>query len=177
MKKVLIVIASVLILMTSCKKDPEMVYEPSKFPTESKKNELGVFKIPITRENGTYKVLVRVNGKSSYYAFYDTGCNIPLTISSTEYIQMVKEGALDGEYVLGKGNSKLADGSTSTDKVITIKQISISDVDGKEHVIKNIHATVSPNPNAPVIFGTPLMEALGSSYEISQNEDVIIFKE
>lgn len=44
MKKALVVIASMLILMTSCKKDPKMVYEPSKFPTESKKMNLEFLK-------------------------------------------------------------------------------------------------------------------------------------
>lgn len=177
MKKALVVIASMLILMTSCKKDPKMVYEPSKFPTESKKNELGVFKIHVKRQSGAIYVHVKINDAVSFDFAYDTGCSLLLSLSITEATQLAKSGALVVDDVVGEIETGLADGSLSKEAVVRIKQISLMDLDGKEHILNNIAAVVSPNEQAPLLFGLPLMEALGSSYEISQNEDVIIFKE
>ncbi len=175
MKKVLVVIASMLIFMTSCKKNPEMVYEPSKFPT--KKTELGVFKIPIKRQNNEIYVHVKINDAVSFDFGYDTGCSLPLSLSITEASQLAKSGALVVDDVVGPIETGLADGSLSKGAVVRIKQISLMDLDGKKHTLNDIAAVVSPNKQAPIMFGLPLMEALGSSFEISQNEDVIIFKE
>lgn len=102
---------------------------------------------------------------------------MPLSLSITEAVQLYKSGALVVDDVVGAIETGLADGSLSKEAVVRIKQISLMDLDGKEHILNNIAAVVSPNEQAPLLFGLPLMEALGSSYEISQNEDVIIFKE
>ena len=58
-----------------------------------------------------------------------------------------------------------------------LKSISFVDDNGTEHTLTQIPAVIDDNVETDILIGLPVMQALGDSYEISQYDQLIYFKE
>lgn len=177
MKRLILLSASIIMLLSACEKKEELAYVPSKFPTETKVEKDYSFKIPYKKSGNSLHGIVKILS-TPLKGIFDTGCSIPIVISSLEFKQLIKNGAeisdKEGRTVV---ESQLADGSIVEDEVFTVRSVSITDTEGQEHVLKNVIMCVSSNVNSSVLFGLPLLQALGSSFEISDSESAILIRE
>lgn len=176
MKRLILLSASIILLLSACEKKEELAYVPSKFPTETKLKKDYSFKIPYEKEaDGNIYGVVKI-GKTPVRGAFDTGCGFSIHISLSEALQMKKNGMM----FIGKEekvNTVLADGTIQENTIWTVSDVSITDAEGQEHVFKNVDMVIVPNVEATVLFGLPLLQALGSSFEISDSESAILIRE
>lgn len=174
MKRLILLSASIILLLSACEKKKNWLDVPSKFPTETKVKKDYSFKIPYKKEyNGIYGIVKILN--TPLRGAFDTGCSYPISISSSKVLQMEKNGTIFvGEPQ--KVNAVLADGTIVENTICTAVSVSITDTEGQEHILKNVDMVISSNNESPVLFGLPLLQALGSSFEISDSESAILIR-
>lgn len=173
MKK-LIYISMALLMLCSCGNNK--VYRPSKFPDESSNRNFS-FAIPFQEKNGAIKVRIRLNGGPQFEGTWDSGCGVPLKISTLEANALVKAGTLSDSDYHSSIPLKVANGQINEYDVYKLKSISFTDEDGVEHTIKDVLAVIDDNVGTNILIGLPVMQALGYSHEISQYDQAIYFKE
>ena len=173
MKK-LIFLCIALLTLSSCGNNK--VYRPSKFPDEASRRSYS-FAIPYQEKNNSIIVRVRLNNGPEFEGTWDSGCSVPLKISSLEATALVKAGTLSDSDYHSKLPITVANGQTSEYRVYKLKSISFVDEDGVEHTIKDVPAVIDDNVGTDILIGLPVMQQLGYSHEISQYDQAIYFKE
>ena len=68
-------------MMLICSCGNNKVYRPSKFPDESSKHNFS-FAIPYQEKNSSIIVRIRLNGGPQFEGTWDSGCSVPLKIST-----------------------------------------------------------------------------------------------
>lgn len=170
-----IILSIALALLCSC--GNKKVYHPSQFPNElSSKREFS-FAIPYQEKDNSVKVRIRLNGGPQFEGIWDSGCSVPLKISSLEAAALVKAGTLSNNDYYSSIPVKVANGQTGEYAVYKLKSISFMDEDGAEHTVNDVPAVIDDNVGTDILIGLPVMQALGYSHEISQFDQVIYFKE
>ena len=158
MKKLIFFGLAMLMLISSC--ENKKAYRPSQFPNERNKHNFS-FAIPYSMKKNSIVVRVRLNNGPQFEGVWDSGCSLPLKISKLEAEALVKNGTLSiSDY---KSNYPVT--------------ISFVDQEGVEHMLSNIQAVIDDNVGTDILIGLPVMQALGDSYEISQYDQSIYFKE
>jgi hypothetical protein len=71
----------------------------------------------------------------------------------------------------------VANGQTSEYDVYLLKSVSFTDDKGDEHTLTDVPAVIDDNVGTDILVGLPVMQALGYAHEISQLENLIIYKE
>lgn len=120
------------------------------------------------KENGVYKIPVKVNGIDMSFIF-DTGAGL-ISISNIEASFLYKSGKLESDDIIGKGNFVDANGDISVGTIINLKEISLGD-----RKIYNIQASVVNNSKAPLLFGQSALEKFGK-VSIDYNNSTISFE-
>ena len=165
-----------LALLMLCSCGNNKVYRPSKFPDESSKRNFS-FAIPYQEKNSSIIVRIRLNGGPEFEGTWDSGCSVPLKISSLEADALVKAGTLSSSDYTDELELTVANGNKSEFSVYMLKSISFMDDKGVEHPLKDVPAVIDDNVGTDILIGLPVMQALGYSHEISQYDQAIYFKE
>ena len=165
-----------LALLMLCSCGNNKVYRPSKFPDESSKRNFS-FAIPYQEKNSSIIVRIRLNGGPQFNGVWDSGCSVPLKISSLEAASLVKDGTLSDSDYKADLPITVANGQTNEYAVYVLKNISFMDENGIEHTLSNVPAVIDDNVGTSILIGLPVMQGLGYSHEISQYDQFIYFKE
>lgn len=174
MNKIIYIIPLCLLLLSSCGNNK--VYRPSHFPIK-KEAEKYSFAIPYQQKNNSIIVRIRLNGGPQFEGIWDSGCSVPLKISSLEATQLVKAGTLSESDYRTSIPITVANGQTCEYDVYILKSISFMDQTGQEHTLANIPAVIDDNVGTGILIGLPVMQELGYSHEIVQFEQLIYFNE
>lgn len=174
MKKIIFLSIAILMALSSC--ENKKTYRPSKFPDGMNKSNFS-FAIPYSEKNNSIIVRIRLNNGPQFEGIWDSGCSVPLKISSLEAGALVKNGTLSKSDYQSSLPIKVANGQTNTYSVYMLKSVSFVDEEGTEHTLTNIPAVIDDNLGTDILIGLPVMQALGASHEISQYDQFIYFKE
>lgn len=174
MKKVFLISISMLLLFSSC--ENKKVYRPSLFPDGQGKQKYS-FAIPYEEKNSSLIVRVRLNGGPQFDGTWDSGCSVPLKITTLEAASLVKDGTLTESDYKSSVPISLANGQTNEYDVYMLKSISFMDKEGIEHTLSDVPAVIDDNMSTNILIGLPVMQALGYSHEISSYDQTIYFKE
>ncbi len=177
MKK-LIIFISAIVLLSSCgsnenKYDPYALTDVSDTTIVSSNSfEIRFKKTP----SNTKTIHVKLNDVNAYDALFDTGCS-GMVISSLELINLVKSNTLTENDYEGVVTSTIADGSQIENPVYNIKEVTVVDLNGKEHTLRDIKATVIENPGADILIGSSVIDNLAKkSYTVDLNKKLIRFQ-
>lgn len=174
MKKMIFVVMALMMLLCSC--ENKKVYRPSHFPDRQVGYNYS-FAIPYQEKNSSIVVRVRLNGGPEFEAVWDSGCSLPLKISSVEAQTLVKAGTFSASDYQTSIPVTVANGQTAEYDVYMLKSISFIDQDGVEHSLNDVPAVVDDNVGTDILIGLPVMQKLGYSNEISQFDKCIYFRE
>lgn len=115
--------------------------------------------VPFKRTNGDLaEVQVSLNGVP-FNMWWDTGASM-MSISSLEFTKMIKEGKVDKDDYAGKVSFTMADGSIEECDVYYIKEVFIKGINDKYLRIHNVKMSISDSPDAPLLIGQNVMQAL-----------------
>ncbi len=120
------------------------------------------------KENGVYKIPVKVNGVDMDFIF-DTGAGL-ISISNLEVAYLYKQGKLSESDIIGQGNFTDANGNISIGTIIKLRELSIGD-----RKIYDIEASVVNNTKAPLLFGQSALEKFGK-VSIDYNNNTVTFE-
>lgn len=124
--------------------------------------------VPMIKDGGVYKILVKVNGSDMLFIF-DTGASL-ISISNVEATYLFKQGTLTENDFIGSADFVDANGNISTGSIINLKDVTIGD-----RTIHNVKASVVNNSKAPLLLGQSAMEQFGS-FSIDYKKSEITFK-
>lgn len=118
--------------------------------------------------DATPEIQVTMNGVP-FKMLWDTGAT-GTTISQQELNQLIKDGAVSDSDVQGYGQFTVADGSTLTAPVISIRSLTIA-TDGEPFEVNNVTVAVMPNPTSSMLLGQNVMNELPkyTFNEVTQN--------
>lgn len=171
-----LIFLSLIVMTVLCSCESKKVYRPSRFPDGMSKRNFS-FAIPYEEKNLSIIVRIRLNGGPQFEGTWDSGCNVPLKISTLEASTLVKNGTLSKSDYQESIPITVANGQTIEYAVYMLKSISFMDKDGIEHTLSNIPAVIDDNVKTSILIGLPVMQKLGYSHEISQYDQFIYFKE
>ena len=121
----------------ACGNGKKKVYRPSEFPKSQEFSSYS-FAIPYSQLNNSINVRIRLNGGPQFDGIWDSGCSVPLKISSLEAAALVKSGTLSGSDYQSDLILTVANGQKLKCEVYMLKSISFVDNDGVEHSLSNI---------------------------------------
>ncbi len=174
MKKIIFMSIAALMVLCSC--ENKKTYRPSQFPVEQSAQKFS-FAIPYQEKNSSIVVRICLNSGPAFNGIWDSGCSVPLKISLLEAEALVKDGTLSkSDYQLNCPIT-VANGQIQEYAVYMLKSVSFMDEEGREHTLNNVPAVIDDNVGTNILIGLPVMQALGYSYEISQYDQLIYFKE
>lgn len=174
-KTLYIGITILMLLLFSCERS-NISYRPSQFPVAEAARNYS-FAIPYTEKNNSIMVRIRLNGGPQFEGVWDSGCSVPLKISSLEANSLVKNGTLTASDYRTECPITVANGQTNHYAVYMLKSISFADEEGVEHILTDIPAVIDDNAGTSILIGLPVMQALGGSHEISQYDSFIYYKD
>lgn len=174
MKKAIPILA--LLILSSCGQNPNRVkYNPYEISPDQTKSS--GFEIPYKPTSSNVKTIhIKLNDVEGIDAIFDTGCS-GLLISSLEAASLVKQGTLSNNDNLGQARSSIADGSVIINEQYSIREVSVTDLNGVVHTVSNVVATVVDNIDADVLVGNSVIDQLAStSYTIDLANSIIRFQ-
>ena len=128
---------------------------PSEMPSDiSYRNNETTTTIIMNKIGYVYYVPCKINGLKEDFIF-DTGAGM-ISLSSSFASQLIEAGRLSENDIVGKADSRVADGRISQVLVANIKDVEI----GGMHLY-NVKATIKEQQNAPLLFGQSAIEKLG----------------
>ena len=122
--------------------------------------------VKMKKENGVYKIPVRINGTEMDFIF-DTGAGI-ISISYLEASFLYKQGKITKDDILGREQFQDATGTISEGAIINLKEVTIGN-----QTLYNVHASVTSNVNAPLLLGQSALEKFGRITIDYQNAEII----
>lgn len=129
--------------------------------------------VPFKRcENGLAEVQVSLNG-TPFNMWWDTGASIT-SISSLEFIKLMKEGKVSEEDKIGSVKTSYADGSSGVEDVYRIKEIFIQGKDNEYLVLNDVAVSVSESIGAPLLVGQNVIGSL-PKHKFNDETEVIEF--
>lgn len=125
--------------------------------------------IPFTQDHsGIIYIDVSINRNSEKFIF-DTGAS-GITLNPSLYNKCIANGSISSTDIIQKVIVKLADGSQKVASMINLKNVAIGN-----YSLKNIHAIVMPDQNAPLLVGQTLFQEFGK-ISIDYKKDLIILE-
>ena len=122
--------------------------------------------IKMKKENGVYKIPIRINGVLMDFIF-DTGAGM-ISISDLEATFLYKQGKITKDDIIGSEKFQDATGTISEGAVINLKEVSLDNL-----TLYNVRASVTDNINAPLLLGQSALEKFGKITIDYANEQVI----
>ena len=121
--------------------------------------------VPMTKENGVYKVKCSINDLPLHFVF-DTGA-ADVTMSSVEASFMLKNNYIGKKDIVGSSSYLTAAGDIIEGTVLTLRKV---DFGGLE--MNNVKASVVKSQNAPLLLGQSVLSRLGK-VEIDYDKKLI----
>lgn len=128
-----------------------------------------VVSVPFKEEYGVKTVQVEINSCAAFPMILDTGCS-GMHISVLEVYVLAKQGHLTADDIEGYQYSQIADGSIMENMVVNLKEVRIGDL-----VCHNVKATVSDNPDVPILLGNGVLDEV-ESIHVNNYEKTVEFK-
>lgn len=129
--------------------------------------------VPFQRnESGTATVQASLNGVA-FNMLWDTGASITC-ISTLELLNLVKEGKVSQDDLLGSKKFQVADGSTVSNDIYNIKEILIKGENGEYLRLRDVEVAVSDGIEAPLLIGQNVISNLPKHF-FNENKYVIEF--
>lgn len=125
-------------------------------------------------ESSTPVVTVELNGVP-IKMLWDTGAT-GSTISTLEFLNLLKAGNISEDDHLGNTYATVADGSIVEVPIYVIREVIIRTTDGKEKIVNNVTVSVMDNLGASALLGQNVMKEL-PKYTFDDVESVIRFEE
>lgn len=185
MKKVVYIISAVIIMLTNAScgnnqkpSDRSSVWGEDVDTTTVKGISLSSEKVfvPFQRTaSGLAQVQVSLNGVP-FNMWWDTGASIT-SISSLEFIKLVKEGRVEEDDKIGSIQAKYADGSSGEEDVYRIREISIQGKDNEHLTLYGVAVSVSENLGAPLLIGQNVISELPKHKFNDDTEEIEFDKE
>lgn len=124
--------------------------------------------IIMNRKNHVLYVPCTINGLKADFVF-DTGAAM-ISLSKDFMEKLIEQGLISQKDIIGKANTRVADGRTQTSSLVNIKDVEI----GGLH-LNNVKATIKTQQDAPLLLGLSAIEKLGK-VTISGNQLIILRK-
>lgn len=180
MKKILFLLLALMLVSTSCSNmqkpsKRESVWSESADTISIQEVILSGDKVmvPFKRtESGLAEVQVSLNGVP-FNMWWDTGASLT-SISLLDLQNLIKQGKISVDDKIGSAIVSLADGSSSEEVVVNLKEIYIPGQDNKYLVLKDIAALVSKNIEAPLLIGQNVITNL-PKHSFNESNGVIEF--
>ena len=155
----ILIIGLMLLLCASCKNQrPSPRYQPWDHKCEATLSGDKVC-VPFKRTmSGLIEVQVSLNSVP-FNMCWDTGAAIT-SISSLEYAKLVKEGVACDDDLSDCITITCADGSSSDQRTLIIKEIYIQGKDGHYLRLMNVEAIILDNTKAPLLLGQNVISNL-----------------
>lgn len=132
--------------------------------------------VPFKRkEDGLAEVQVSLNG-TPFNMWWDTGASIT-SISSLEFIKLVKEGKIDEDDKVGTIQASYADGSSGEEDVYNIHEIFIQGKNNEHLILYDVAVSVSENLGAPLLVGQNVINNLPKHKFNDATEEIEFDKE
>lgn len=126
------------------------------------------YKIPFKPQGwGTFEIASKVNGLPLQMMF-DTGAG-DISISQTEVDFMLKNGIISENDFTGERTYELANGALEVCKTLVFKKVELGGL-----VLENVHAAVTKNKNAEMLFGQSAMSRYGKITIDNKKKEIII---
>ena len=162
-------------ILSSCggkKAKPDPLYSDYYYDDYS----TNVVEVPFKKLSGVRTIQVKINDCAEFPMIFDTGCS-GMLISLQEAMSLVKSGTLSQNDILGEQQSAIASGDIIENTVFKLKEVSLTDTDGKSHTLYDVPVTVIEYPGASVLVGNIVIDQLAEySYTIDLKKDVIVFQ-
>lgn len=178
MKKLIpIFILAALTMCVSCKNNNQ---KPSPRATVWGDQQTSVGKlssnnvlVPFKRtSSGLAEVQVSLNGVP-FNMYWDTGASIT-SISALDLANLIKQDKFQVDDKIGEVVVSMADGSTSEEIVVNIKEIYIQGKDNQYLILNDVAAVVSANAEAPLLIGQNVIGNL-PAHSFNESRGVIEF--
>ena len=132
--------------------------------------------VPFQRtSSGLAQVQVSLNGVP-FNMWWDTGASIT-SISSLEFVKLMKEGKVDEDDKIGTISTSYADGSRGEEDVYLIREIYIQGKDNEHLVLNGVAVSVSENLGAPLLIGQNVISELPKHKFNDETEEIEFDKE
>lgn len=132
--------------------------------------------VPFKRkENGLAEVQISLNG-TPFNMWWDTGASIT-SISSLEFLKLLKEGKVSESDKIGSVSSSYADGSSGVEDVYRIREIFIQGKNNEHLILNDVAVTVSENLGAPLLVGQNVISNLPKHKFNDTTEEIEFDKE
>lgn len=132
--------------------------------------------VPFQRTaSGLAQVQVSLNGVP-FNMWWDTGASIT-SISSLEFIKLVKENRVEEDDKIGSIQAQYADGSSGEEDVYRIREISIQGKDNEHLTLYGVAVSVSENLGAPLLIGQNVISELPKHKFNDDTEEIEFDKE
>lgn len=185
MKKVVYIISTVIIMLTNAScvntqkpSERSSVWGEGVDTTTIKKFSLSSDKVfvPFQRTaSGLAQVQVSLNGVP-FNMWWDTGASIT-SISSLEFIKLIKEGRVEEDDKIGSIQATYADGSRGEEDVYRIREISIQGKNNEHLILYGVTVSVSENLSAPLLIGQNVISELPKHKFNDDTEEIEFDKE
>ena len=167
-----------IMLLASCSQ--KKTYDPFNVSPENDsiiESTEDYFEIDFHNTEANVKTIhVILNDAVGKNAIFDTGCS-GLSISKMEYFDLLKEGRIADSDFRGEVQSVMADGSVINNVAYNIREIAVTDKNGKVHILNDIVATVKDNLGADILVGTSIIDSWAKhSYTVDLENNVIRFQ-
>ncbi|MGM9868041.1 MAG: retroviral-like aspartic protease family protein [Sodaliphilus sp.] len=179
MKRIMILFLAVIALAACDSKKNE--YDPFKIQgkkadTTKKVDPKAAFEVEFKETETNLKTIHLKLNNSGHDVIVDTGCS-GLSISALELTQLVKEGTLTQADRRPDIKVSFADGRSVMVPNYNIKQITITDTQGKPHTLSDVEASVEDNPRAAILVGNSVLDKIANkSYTFDLRKKVIRFE-
>lgn len=167
-----------IMLLASC--GQKKTYDPYSVSPENDSiivSDDDYFEIDFQSTEANVKTIhVKLNDAVGKNAIFDTGCS-GLSISKLEYFDLLKEGRIADSDYRGEIQSVIADGSVIKNVAYNIREIAVTDKNGKVHILNDVVATVKDNLDADILVGTSVIDNWAKhSYTVDLENNVIRFQ-
>ncbi len=173
-----IAIACACLLIISCK-SKKNEYDPYELTDIPDKEEISksAFEIDFKKTGNNLKTIhVKFNDSNGHDALFDTGCS-GLLISKLEFVELIKSKTITEDDYRGDSYGSIADGSVIKNPKYNIREISVTDKNGKVHALHDIEAVIVDNIEADILIGGSVIDNLAkNSYTVDLKNKVIRFQ-
>lgn len=173
-KNVLLLLATTMLICTSCNDQKPSQRDNAWDEEKAVKNvTLSGEKVyvPFKRtDSGLAEVQVSLNG-SPFNMWWDTGASIT-SISSLEFIKLMKENKVSAEDKIGSVQASFADGSSGFEDVYQIHEIYIQGKNNEYLKLEDVAVTVSESLGAPLLVGQNVISQLPKHKFNDETEEI-----
>lgn len=146
---------------------PDYALETRREPTGPEQPAGNCVVVKMKKEDGIYKVPVKINGTEMDF-YFDTGAGM-ISMSQVEAAFLLKNGKITSDDLIGTHSYSTASGDVGRASLVNLREVSIGG-----RTIQNVEASIVDNPAAPLLLGQSLLSRFGKiSIDYAKSEIVL----